>query len=72
MVGAGADVNASLGARVVIGEGATVRARSIEDAVILPGARVEVEGDIRHCVLAGAVVSGVSLESQIRDGALDS
>lgn len=40
--------------RVVIGEGATVRCASIEDAVVLPGASVETTGSIRHCVIGGS------------------
>lgn len=54
--------------RAVIGEGADVQARTIEDSVILPGARVRVAGDIRHSILAGSVNSETTLESQILHG----
>lgn len=58
-------VNATVGRGVVIGEGAVVRCASIEDAVVLPGSRVEVEGEIRHCLLGGRVHDEFSLENVI-------
>jgi glucose-1-phosphate thymidylyltransferase len=67
-VGGGAQVNAALGSQVVIGDGAVVQARSIEDSVILPGARVSVEGSIRHCLIGGEVSAAGDLESQILYG----
>ncbi len=57
LIGPGADVQAQVGANVVIGGGARVRATSVEDCVVLPGADVEVEGAIRHSVLGGVVRS---------------
>ena len=53
-----ADVRGEVGPNVAVGAGATVRATRIEDAVILPGAHVEAEGEIRRCVLGGAVRGG--------------
>lgn len=54
-VGHEAKVEAPLGSAVVIGDGARVKADFIEDCAILPGADVEVEGTIRHAILAGTV-----------------
>lgn len=48
-------VTGAIGSKVVVGEGATVEAESIEDSVILPGAKVKVTGKIRHSVLGGPV-----------------
>lgn len=47
------EVTGRVGANVVVGEGAEVRCESIEDSVILPGARVRCQGAIRHSILAG-------------------
>jgi len=58
-------VNAEVGSGVVVGERAVVRCASIEDTVVLPDARVEVEGDIRHCLLGGHVHDEFSLENVI-------
>ena len=46
-----ASVKGTLGANVVVGEGATLECESIEDSVILPGANVKVKGNIRHAIL---------------------
>ncbi|HRF60672.1 MAG TPA: sugar phosphate nucleotidyltransferase [Fimbriimonadaceae bacterium] len=63
-----AQVTGSVGSRVVIGLGARVVCRSIEDATILPGAQVTVEGRIEHSILAGTVASETDLIGQIIDG----
>ncbi len=55
LIAPSARLEGTCGPGVVIGEGAEVRCRSIEDAVILPGARIEVEGEIRHAILGGRV-----------------
>jgi len=49
------EVSGEVGRNVVIGAGATVDCRSIEDAVILPGSKVRVDGEIRHSVIGGDV-----------------
>lgn len=54
--------------KVVVGEGATVECESIEDSVVLPGAKVKVNGAIRHSVLGGPVESATSLENVILHG----
>jgi glucose-1-phosphate thymidylyltransferase len=46
---------------VVIGEGAEVNCMHIADSVVLPGARVNVAGDIRHAVVGGIVDSDGSI-----------
>jgi glucose-1-phosphate thymidylyltransferase len=61
-------VEAKVGEKVVIGDGARVKCGSIEDSVILPGADVEVEGDIRRALLGGTIRSDASIESQILHG----
>lgn len=50
-----AEVQGDVGPDVVVGAGARVRCGRLEDATILPGARVEVAGDIRHAVIGGEV-----------------
>jgi glucose-1-phosphate thymidylyltransferase len=60
-----AAVDAELGSGVVVGSGATLKCGKIEDSVVLPGARVEVAGDIRHCLLGGNVHDEFSMENII-------
>lgn len=50
-----AEVIADLGDRVVIGDGAVVHAERLIDCVVLPGAKVDVKGTIRHAILGGSV-----------------
>jgi len=50
---------------VVIGAGATVICDSIEDSVILPGAKVHVLGRIRHALLGGHVKSDDDISNEI-------
>lgn len=50
-----AQVVGEIGDRVVIGEGARVACARIEDAVVLPGATVDVSGEIRHALVGGAI-----------------
>ncbi|MCX7800381.1 MAG: sugar phosphate nucleotidyltransferase [Fimbriimonadales bacterium] len=52
-----ARVKAQVGEAVVIGAGATVECAFIEDSVILPGARIKIDGEIRRCLLGGTVFS---------------
>jgi len=63
-----ATVEGEVGEKVVIGDGCRLKCRSITDSVLLPGADVEVEGDIRHAVLAGPVRSSGNLENIILHG----
>lgn len=65
IVAPGVEVVGKIGKGVVVGQGAVVRCRSIEDSVILPGASVDVEGDIVHCLLGGKIHDEFSLENQI-------
>ncbi len=63
-----ATVSGKIGARVVVGDGATLECESIEDSVLLPGAKVRVNGAIRHSILAGPVSSDEAVENQILHG----
>lgn len=63
-----AQVEGTVGKNVVIGAGAKLKCESIEDAVILPGATVEVSGPIKHALLAGPVTAEGGLEGQIIHG----
>lgn len=67
----GAEVAAELGDHVVVGEGAVVEAESIENSVILPGAKIHVQGKIKGSLLGGEVTSDSTLENAIRYGDLD-
>lgn len=58
LVGAGAQVTGSL-QNCVIGEGASVVCRSMRNSVVLPGARVDADGDLSNMLIGGeALVSG--------------
>lgn len=61
----GATVSADMEGAVDVGEQATVDCRSIEDSVVLPGAQIRCTGDIRHCILWGAVDSDDDMEGVI-------
>jgi glucose-1-phosphate thymidylyltransferase len=54
--------------KVVIGDGASVVCESIEDSVVLPGAKVRVEGSISRFILGGHVESNESITCEIRYG----
>ncbi len=62
------EVTGTVGPKTVVGEGATVECTSIEDSVILPGAKVKVTGAIRHAVLAGPVERDGDLVGEIVHG----
>ena len=70
LVDSSAAVRADLQGHVVIGANAAVRATRIVNSVILPGATVEVEGEIVDSIVGGNV-HAESLESAIRFGELD-
>ena len=61
-------VSGEIGANVAIGADARVRATCIEDAVILPGATVEANGEIRRALLGGEIRSDRPLNETIRYG----
>ncbi|MCH8274776.1 MAG: sugar nucleotidyltransferase [Armatimonadetes bacterium] len=65
LVGKGAVVEARIGRSVCVGEGALVRCGTIEDTVVLPGSRVEVAGDVKHCLIGGYAADGSSLKGRI-------
>lgn len=60
-----ASVDGNIGDRVVVGAGADVRAASMRDCVILPGAHVRVEGAIEHAIIGGVCIEGGDVRSQI-------
>lgn len=63
-----ARVEGEVGEHVVVGPGAEVRCKRIEDTVVLPGARVEVDGTIRHSLLGGPVHVTEDLDGAILHG----
>ncbi len=67
-ISASATLSGHIGHNVVVGEGATLECVSIEDSVILPGAKVKVAGDIRHAILAGPVSSDGDIVNTILHG----
>lgn len=68
LISSEACVEGKIGAKVVVGPGARVVCTSIEDSVVLPGADVEVNGVIRHAIVAGTVKSSTPLENVIVHG----
>lgn len=62
------EVTGAVCPKTVVGEGATVECTSIEDSVVLPGAKVKVSGAIRHAVLAGPVERDGDLVGEIIHG----
>ncbi|HVL38030.1 MAG TPA: sugar phosphate nucleotidyltransferase [Fimbriimonadaceae bacterium] len=64
-IAAGAVVEAQVGEAVVVGEGAKVQCERIADSVILPGAIVQVQGEIRHALIGGSVSRGESVVGAI-------
>ena len=62
------EVTGTVGPKTVVGAGATVECASIEDSVVLPGARVRVSGAIRHAVLGGPVEREGDLVGEIVHG----
>ena len=63
-----ASVSGAIGADVVVGGGATLECESIEDSVVLPGAKVKVSGKIRHAILGGPVSFEGDIDSSILHG----
>jgi len=63
-----ATVEGKVAAAAVVGDGAQVACTLISDSVILPGARVMVQGSIRHSVLGGNVAVNGDIEGQILFG----
>lgn len=58
-------VEAEIFGTVVVGQNATVRARSLEDCVILAGANVHVQGEINHSILCGNVGRDTNIENEV-------
>lgn len=63
-----AEVEGTIGDKVVIGAGAKVKCASIRESVVLPGAIVEVDGEINRAILAGPVTSSEPLSETILHG----
>jgi len=63
-----ATVSAEMNGMVVIGAKAEVKAQSVKNSVILPGAKINVLGTIDGCLLGGEVTSELSLSAEIRHG----
>ena len=68
LVDPSATLTGAAGKDVVIGAGAVVECESIEDSVVLPGARVRVSGKICHAILGGPVSSEGDIDSSILHG----
>lgn len=66
LIGAGAQVNAEIGANVVVGDGAVVDAVKLEDCVILPGAHVSTDGVVSHSILGGRVSDEADIVDSIQ------
>lgn len=66
VMGQDATLAGSAGRHVVLGEGCEVDCSMIEDSVVLPGAKVQVQGTIRHAVLGGHVVADGDLHNVVR------
>jgi glucose-1-phosphate thymidylyltransferase len=65
LIAPSAKVSGKVGPGVVIGDGAKVRCNSITDSVVLPGASIDVDGDIQHCLLGGKIHDEFALENVI-------
>lgn len=63
-----ASVSGAIGGDVVVGPGAELECESIEDSVVLAGAKVKVSGKIRHAILGGPVSFQGDIESSILHG----
>ena len=61
----GARVTGKTIGHVVVGEGAEVECESIEDSVVLPGAKVKVTGPIVGSLLGGEVVQSSGIDRKI-------
>lgn len=61
-------VQGQVGRGAVVGERAKLKCTSIEDSVVLPGADVQVDGQIRHAILAGRVHKAGDVANEILQG----
>ncbi len=68
LIGDGTTVDAELGTHVVVGDGARFVCAKAENVVVLPGADVRVNGDVRDCILGGAIEWDGDLSGAIRFG----
>jgi glucose-1-phosphate thymidylyltransferase len=57
-----------VGASTVLGSACTVRCASIENSTVLAGAKIEVEGAVRGCLLGGEVRLAGDLENAVKFG----
>ncbi|HRI44391.1 MAG TPA: sugar phosphate nucleotidyltransferase [Fimbriimonadaceae bacterium] len=64
LVGAGAEVVGKT-ERCVIGEGAKVTCRSMADVVVLPGSKVDADGDLRQMLIGGEALFDGDAEWEI-------
>lgn len=64
-IGGGTSIEGEIGANVVVGDGATVKCKSISDAVILPGAVVTSNGDIVHSIIGGQAADSGDIRGKI-------
>lgn len=60
-----ASVDGEVGPNVVIGAGATLACKRIEDATVLPGTRATCRGSIRHSLLGSSIRCDEDIENQI-------
>lgn len=67
-IDASAVVEAELGEKVVIGARASVRAGTLSNCVVLPGAKVNVSGNVQDSILGGEVTADGDLNRTIRWG----
>lgn len=65
VVAGDADLKGAVGHHVVIGAGASVECTMIEDSVVLPGAKVKVDGFIRRAILGGELTRGTDVFEEI-------
>ncbi len=68
LIGKSATLQAKAGKHICVGDEASVHCDFIEDSVILPGAYVEVTGEIRHCLIGGHVQKEGSITNAILYG----
>ncbi|MDX2065461.1 MAG: sugar phosphate nucleotidyltransferase [Fimbriimonadaceae bacterium] len=61
-------VTGEIGPNVVVGEGASVTCEAIRDSVVLPGATVNVRGQITRAILGGPVSAEADLSETILHG----
>lgn len=71
LVASDAVVQGDAAEHVVVGAGARVTCGTIRDSVVLPGADIQVKGDIVGCLLGGVVASDAPLSNVVKYGDLE-